>query len=408
MTANELTSRNEIGFDHCSTDLPGHTQETWGELLSQCPVAHTQAHGGFWLALGYDEVVSVARDDDTFSSENDLTERRPGVAIPPMPDRGGRSNQLRKAFLPWFSPGAARARAAQIQQITDYCIDQVITKGECDLTQDVAAPVPALLTMQFLGFPASESLYMADLMHKHSYLPPNTPERDQLMADMDKLRNQLICEAEKRRANPGTDFLSFLATLKIDDQLLSLQEVGDNAWLVISGGVDTTTALLSHTFVHLTEHPEFRSRLAAEPELITSAFDEYLRYYSPVQGLGRTVTKDCELAGRSLQENDRIWLLWASANLDPKQFDEPAAFRIDRSPNRHVSFGIGIHRCIGANIAQVTWTTVLRSVLKRMPDFQIDVAASTRFPSVPVINGWIGTPATFTPGRRLGVDLPSA
>jgi cytochrome P450 len=100
-------------------------------------------------------------------------------------------------------------------------------------------------------------------------------------------------------------------------------------------------------------------------------------------------------------------LLWASGNLDPRQFDTPDEFRIDRSPNRHLAFGIGIHRCIGANIAQVTWRTVVRSVLTRMPDVMIDVAGSVRFPAVPVINGWISTPATFTPGKRVGAELPT-
>lgn len=406
--------RNEVDFDHCSTELPGRTQETLSGLRQQCPVARTDAHGGFWMALGYDEIVQAARDDATFSSQNNLDDLRPGVAIPPMPDRAGiletdppRAHKLRKAFLPWFSPGAAQARAAQIQQITDYCIDQVIEKGQCDFTDDIAVPVPALLTMQFLGFPASDSLYMADLMHRHGYVAPGTPERTELMLEMDQLRERIWREAEQRRANPGKDFLSLLANLEIDGELMPLQEVTDNAWLVISGGVDTTTALLSHTFVHLTEHPEYRPRLLSEPRLVSSAFDEYLRYFNPVQGLGRTVTKDCELGGQQLGANDRIWLLWASGNFDPRQFDAPDEFRADRSPNRHLGFGIGIHRCIGANIAQVSWTTVVRSVLTRMPDVMIDVAASTRYPAVPVINGWISTPATYTPGKRIGAELPS-
>jgi cytochrome P450 len=261
--------------------------------------------------------------------------------------------------------------------------------------------------MQFLGFPASDSLYMADLMHRHGYVAPGTPERTALMLEMDQLRERIWREAEQRRANPGEDFLSLLANLEIDGELMPLQEVTDNAWLVISGGVDTTTALLSHTFVHLTENPEYRSRLLSEPGLLGSAFDEYLRYFNPVQGLGRTVTKDCVLGGQQLGANDRIWLLWASGNFDPRQFDTPDEFRADRSPNRHLGFGIGIHRCIGANIAQVSWTTVVRSVLTRMPDVMIDVAASTRYPAVPVINGWISTPATFTPGERLGAELSS-
>ncbi len=411
-----MTDQSVVGtsldFDHAGTDLPGRTTATWNALREQCPVMHSNAHGGFWMALGYDEVVKAARDDATYSSQNDLDERRPGVAIPPLPEKAGilevdppHSTELRKAFLPWFSPGAAQGRSEQIQQITDYFIDQVIEAGECDFVMDVAAPIPALLTMQFLGFAASESLYMSDLMHRNSYLPYPSPERDAMNLEMARLRETLALEAAKRRESPTNDYLSFLANVEIKGERLPMSEVVDNAWLTISGGVDTTTALISHTFVHLTEHPEYRQPLLDDPNLASAAFDEYLRYFPPVQGLGRTVTADCMLGGRQLNENDRIWLLWASANFDPKQFDEPMEFRIDRTPNRHVSFGIGTHRCIGANIAQVTWTTVLRTVLRRMPDIMIDLDRSVRYPSVPVINGWISTPATFTPGPSLGTEL---
>jgi cytochrome P450 len=414
MTSDQKTAELEVDFDHCSTEWSGRTDEAFAGMRNTCPVAHTSTHGGFWMALGYDEVVAAARDDVVFSSQNDLTEERPGVAIPPMPDKSGiletdppRSGMLRKAFLPWFSPAAAQARREQVQQIADYCIDQVIERGECDFTNDIAAPIPALLTMQFLGFPASESMYMSDLMHRHAYLSPNTPERDEMQRQMGELRVQIEQALTERRAEPREDFLSFVANVEIDGAPLPMPEAVDNAWLVISGGVDTTTALLSHTFVHLTEHPEYRQRLLDEPGLLVSAFDEFLRYYNPVQGLGRTVTRDVELGGQALAENDRIWLLWASANHDPNQFEAPDEFRIDRSPNRHVSFGIGSHRCIGANVAQVTWSTIVLTVLRRMPDLMIDIARSTRYPAVPVINGWIATPATFTPGPRVGAELPS-
>jgi cytochrome P450 len=409
----QLSPTQGIDFDHASPDLPPKLKETWVELREQCPVTRTTAHGGFWMALGYDEVVQAARDDDTFSSQNDLDERRPGIAIPPMPLRAGiievdppHATDLRKAFLPWFSPGAAESRRAQIQQITDYCIDQIIEKGSCDLTADVTAQIPALLTVQFLGFPPADMLYMADLFHRHAYLPQNTPERDQMYADMEKLRTRIATDAQARRDAPRGDFLSFLANLEIRGERLPMAEVIDNAWLVIAGGVDTTTSLLSNTLIHLTKEPQYRERLLNEPGLMATAFDEYLRFFPPVQGLGRTVTKDCTLGGQQLRENDRLWLLWASGNTDPAQFDEPLEFRIDRSPNRHLSFGIGIHRCIGANIAQVTWSTVLTTVLRRMPDFQVDVERCVRFPTVPVNDGWVSTPATFTPGPRLGAELP--
>ena len=402
----------DIDFDHHSPVMPDHGWEVLAELRSKCPVAHTGSHGGYWLISGHGELQNAARDDSTFSSANDLKTRL-GIALPAMPARAGIIEtdpplffQLRKAFVPWFSPGAAEARRSQVQQITDYCIDKIIGDGRCDLTMDVTAPVPALLTMQFLGFPASDSEWMGDLFHRHSYIPPNTPERDQLDRDVEELGKQLFERAAKRREDPHDDFLSFLANLKIDGELMSLQEVAENAFLVLAGGIDTTTALMTNTLLHLDEHPEIRPRLLSDPQFRSTAFDEYLRYYSPVQGLARTVTRDCTFFGQELKENDRVWLSWAAANHAESVFDDPESIRLDRAPNRHVAFGVGIHRCLGANLAKVTWQTVITSVLTRLGDFRIDRAACSRFTTIGVINGWIGTPATFTPGEQTGAQLP--
>jgi cytochrome P450 len=402
----------KIEFDHHSPDMPEHNWEVLADTRSRCPVGYTESHGGFWLISGHDELQQAARDDALFSSANDLVAKL-GIALPAMPAKAGIIEtdppvfyELRKAFVPWFSPGAAEARRPQVQQITDYCIDQVIANGRCDLTGDVTAPVPALLTMQFLGFPAADSEWMGDLFHRHSYVPPNTPERDQVDRDVEHLGAQLFERAAERRQHPRDDFLSFLANLKIGGELMSLQEVAENAFLVLAGGIDTTTALMSSTLLHLDEHHEVRAQLLADPRFLATAFDEYLRYYSPVQGLARTVTKDCTFFGQELRENDRVWLSWASANHAESVFDAPESIQLDRSPNRHVAFGVGIHRCLGANLAKVTWQTVITSVLTRLADFKVDREACERFTTIGVINGWISTPATFTPGERSGARLP--
>jgi cytochrome P450 len=401
-----------VEFDHHSPAMPDKNWETFAQLRANCPVAYTEAHNGFWMISGHDQVQAAARDDDTFSSENDLVTRL-GIALPAMPAKAGiietdppYFTKLRKAFVPWFSPGAAEARRADVQQITDYCIDQVVEEGKCDLTRDITSPVPGLLTMQFLGFSPADSEPMGDLFHRHSYIPPDTPERHKLDGDVEQLGVQLYQRAAQCREHPREDFLSFLANLETDGELMSLQEVAENAFLVLAGGIDTTTALMSNTLLHLNEHPGIRPRLLADSAFLSSAFDEYLRYYSPVQGLARTITRDCTWAGQALRENDRAWLSWASANHDETAFLDPETIQLDRSPNRHVSFGVGLHRCLGANLAKVTWQTVITSILTRIPDYLVDLAACSRFTTIGVINGWIGTPATFTPGPKVGASLP--
>lgn len=412
-----MDSRNNvrstmIDFDHHSPTMVDQNWEVFADLRSRCPVAYTEAHNGFWMISGHDEVQQAARNDDTFSSENNLVNRL-GIALPEMPARTGiietdppYFTRLREAFVPWFSRKAAEELRPVVQQITDYCIDRIIENGNCDLTEDITSPVPGLLTMQLLGFSPTDSEWMGDLFHRHSYVPPNTPERDKVDKDAEHLGEQLFERAARCREHPEEDFLSFMANLRIDGELMPLQEVAENAFLMLAGGIDTTTALMSNTLLHLAEHPEIHSRLLSDQKFASTAFDEYLRYFSPVQGLARTVTKQCTFADQELMADDRAWLSWASANHDESAFDNADTLDLERYPNRHVAFGVGIHRCLGANLAKVTWQTVVTTVLKRMPDYRVDLATCNQFTTIGVINGWISTPATFEPALPVGAKLP--
>jgi cytochrome P450 len=405
--------KHTVDFNHHSPVMLEHSHEIYRELHERCPVAWTDQLGGYWVVSGYKEVQEASMADRTFSHENDHVTRF-GVAQPPLPHWAGlvemdppEFTPLRKALVPWFSPKAATDRTEITRTITDYVIDQFIERGQCDLTADLAVPIPALLTMDLVGFPFAESTRWADLFHRHSYIPSGTPERDQLNAEVAEFSKLMHKRATERRANPTEDLLSYLATLEIDGAELTMEEIAGHAFLVLVGGINTTTSLLSNTFIHLQKHPEERARLlAADSRLLDSAFDEYMRHTSPVTGLARTVTHDCVLGGQQLKENDRVWLSWAAANLDESIFPEANTIRLDRSPNRHLGFGIGLHRCLGANIAKVSWTTVTQRVLERMPDYVLDLDAHQQFPDVGTGNGWLSTPVTFSPGTRLGVDLP--
>ena len=406
------TSHPVTDFDHHDPAMVDRAHAVFSDLREHCPVAKTEAHGGFWVLSDYDAVQLAARNDELFSSANNLANRR-GISIPPMPARAGiietdapRFTQLRKLFVPWFSPGAAEARRGQVEALTHYCIDQVIESGACDLTKDITAPIPAMLTMLFLGFPASDSVWMGDLFHRHSYLPPESPERAEVERDVISLAEQMRIRALERRANPRDDFMSFLATIEIAGELLTLDEIAEEAFLVLSGGIDTTTVLLTNTLLYLNDKPQLRAQLLADKALMATAFEEFLRYFSPIQGLARTVTRDCEFAGVHLKEDDRVWLSWASANLDESIFPDAGTIDLCRSPNRHMAFGVGTHRCLGANLAKVAWHSAITAILQRMSDYRIDLTASERYHTIGIVNGWIGTPTAFTPGERIGAELP--
>jgi cytochrome P450 len=155
----------------------------------------------------------------------------------------------------------------------------------------------------------------------------------------------------------------------------------------------------------LAQHPEERERLRRDPELLPHAREEMLRYFTPTQGLARTVTRDTEVAGVPLSLGDRVFMSFAAANRDPAVFERPDEMILDRMPNPHTTFGLGVHRCLGSHIAQVELDVVFSEVLRRIPDYVVDEGESKRYATVGIVNGWERMPFTFTPGRREGSSV---
>ena len=152
----------------------------------------------------------------------------------------------------------------------------------------------------------------------------------------------------------------------------------------------------------MSEHPDERARLSRDRDaLLNPATEEFLRYFTPAPGDARTISEDIEISGTSLKEGERIWLSWAMANRDPALFVDPDAVILNRKGNRHFSFGLGVHRCIGSNVAR----TVFKSMLTGVLDYRCDPAGAVHYETIGVIQGMQHLPATFTPGRRIGPGL---
>jgi len=166
---------------------------------------------------------------------------------------------------------------------------------------------------------------------------------------------------------------------------------------VVSGGVDTTTALVANVLVWLHRHPDVRRRLIEEPSVRTSAREEFLRVFSPAPATARTATRPVEVAGQAVHRGDRVLLSWTSANHDAGVFADADCIDVDRPNNRHVAFGAGPHRCIGAPLARATFDAILAVVLDTIPDYEVDEARATRYERVGAVNGWVSVPATFRP-----------
>jgi cytochrome P450 len=402
-----------VDFDHHSTYQRDHAMEVFDDLRERCPVARTEAHGGYLVLSDYASVHEVNRDASRFSSWRDLpvgTGHFYGTVHPNNnPVRQGfteadapRHGQVRVPLIPAFSPSRVEFMRDEILGYTTFCIDQMIEAGEADLVTGLTAAVPALLTMRLLGLPMEDWEKHSDAIHRMVFTRHDSPDHEEVLKQHHWVTEELYKLARSRREEPRDDIASFFTTLEIEGGLMDIDEIVGSLQLILAGGVDTTTALMSQSLLLLHRDHDARAWLQEDYSRLKLACEEFLRYVTPVQGLARTVKVPSVVGGRELQLYDRLFMAWASANRDPKVFDDPGQLRLDRWPNRHMSFGVGPHRCIGSNIARVIFAIVIEQVLTRLGDYVVDESRTERFPSIAVINGLISMPVTFTPGPRLG------
>ena len=312
----------------------------------------------------------------------------------------------RQLLNPYLSPAAVARWTPLVDEIVRASLNEKIETGQIDFVDDLANIVPAVLTLGMLGIPLEHWDIYVEPIHASVYTPPNSPDMPRLQASRLAMRDDMMGQLAAIRANPRPGLIHALATAEINGTVPPDFELLGIISLLIGGGFDTTTALTSHALEWLSEHPDQRERLSAERDtLLNPATEEFLRYFTPAPGDGRTISADCELAGQQFKEGERVWLSWAMSNRDPEVFPNPNEVDLARTGNRHHSFGLGIHRCIGSNVARMVFKRMVTAVLDRMPDYVCDPAGAEHYQTIGIIQGMKHLPATFTPGPRIGDGL---
>jgi cytochrome P450 len=389
-------------FDHHSDEFAQDPWSVYAELRDRCPVAYSPTYGGFWTIARYEDVAAVNRDEEHFSNQ------LPDLLIPPN-DSGGRllpmhadpprATEYRRLLNRFFSLAAAKALEPSIRQFTAQCIDSFIERGRCDLVLDLATPVPAITTQLLVGLPVDDWARFALPIHTYTFRRVGDPVGVEAAREVAGLRAYIGEELAARRKTPRDDLISSLAGARIDGEPLTDEEIESIVLMVIFGGVDTTTAAIGNTLLFLHRHPDDRRILVENPQLLETAVDEFLRYEPPIHGFARLVRKRCTVADQPLKPGDRVFMLWGSANRDAGAFDNPDQVELDRFPNRHLTFGVGSHRCLGANLARSEFRVVLEEVLRRIPDFRVIEEEIEAPQTIGTVYGRVRIPAVFEPGQ---------
>jgi cytochrome P450 len=411
--------RAEADFDHLSLDWLAERFQHNDDLRRQSPVIWNSRYG-YWYVIGYDEVADVARDSETFTPRFDdggngglycigimgvpRDEGLPPIGIAEA--EAGRHTALRRAINPFMLPAAVDRDRPFVEQAATWCLDQKIEEGRMDMVHDFTSPVPAMWTMKLMGLPPTTWRHWAEYFHAATAYGQQMPEYQAAIARTPGIVEEVKEVIGERRDRPGDDLLSRLVTMEIEGRPMTDDELVAVMWNLIGGGVDTTTSLTSLALVHLSERPELRERLAQHLDLLPAACEEYLRWTSVNETLTRTCTRDTVLGGQQLRRGDFVMMSWLGADHDPSVFPHPDEVDLDRSPNAHLAFGIGSHRCIGLHVARVMFEVMMREVLTRMPDYVVDHSGTTYYQGNPKLYGVVTMPVTFTPGRALGVGRP--
>jgi cytochrome P450 len=417
----EDRKKKRYHFDRHTPEYREQFETITRELQQKCPVAWSDTHGGHWVASGAQQVFEIATSSELLSNEHDvngsLGHGYKGITIPapdpPPPVCGGflemdppKQRHYRQVLNPYLSPAAVSRWIPIIDEVVRAALDEKIHSGRIDFVDDLANVVPAVITLGMLGVSVHKWHLYSEPTHAVVYTPPNSPAMAKVREQQGVMFGDVMAEMAAIRESPRPGLMHALLTAEIDGGKPDDLELLGVLALLIGGGFDTTTALTAHALEWLSDNPGERERLSRErATLLNPATEEFLRFFTPAAGDARTITEDCEIAGTRFKEGERVWLSWAMANRDPAIFADPDRVDLERKGNRHLGFGLGIHRCIGSNLARTVFKRMIVQVLDRMPGYRCDPEGTVHYETIGVIQGMQKLPTTFTPGPRIGPGL---
>lgn len=373
---------SEIRYNPFDPVVRENPHPTYARLRAEAPVFRVESLGLSAISR-YEDVLTILKDPGAFSSramrdlfasgatvigdDAELTGETMIGTDPPVHTR------LRKIVNRAFTPSRVAALEPRIRQVTDQLIGAFEARGECELLADLAIPLPVTIIGEILGVGAKRredfKRWSDDFLLLATGRP--TPEQQESIRRTDEELGQWIDEVvEARRAHPKDDLISALVAAEASEEVMTSEEVGNLIVILLVAGNETTTNLIANSVLALLDHPDQLAILRDDPGLLPGAVEELLRYTSPVQLTLRRTTRDVELPGGKLTENEVVAVLLASANRDERQFPQPDRLDVRRDARSHVAFGFGTHFCVGANLARLEGRVALEALLGRLRELE--------------------------------------
>jgi cytochrome P450 len=379
-----VVSEREWGtdFDHFDPAYAADPFVVWDELRDTCPVARSPRFREMVVPTRAADIEAVARDTATWSSRSPLVADFGamadfGILAPPISSDPPYHTAFRKLLLPFFSPQRMEALRPAVEAHCDELIAALDAGGTFDAAVGYAQHIPVHVITLLLGIPPEDGELFRSWIHGLLEVGPTDIEAAAI--GLVGFGDYLGAQINERVANGlGDDLISFLLQAKLDDRSLTADEIFGGCLLLLVAGIDTTWSAIGASLWHLATHPEHQQRLRDEPEMLPSAVEELLRAYAPVT-MAREALVDTTLGGCPVRAGEPLLLPFPAANRDPALFDRPDEVLLDRSPNRHVAFGVGIHRCLGSHLARLEVTVAIERFLAGIDAFEVADADGVRW-----------------------------
>jgi pimeloyl-[acyl-carrier protein] synthase len=374
----------DIQFNPMAPEFVADPYPTYHRLRAEDPVHHSPL--GFWVLTRYADVIAMLRDPRLIKEPiAAFVAARFGMAVPPglglsMLDRDPPDHtRLRGLVSKAFTPKALESLRPHIQGIVDGLLAKVEGRGEMDLIEEFAYPLPVRVICEMLGVPVADherfKQWGLDIARGLDaiMLPPDSEVAQRSMAGRRALAayfRELIAE---RRAAPREDMLSALIAAEEAGDKLNEDELMATCLLLLVAGHETTVNLIGNGSLALLRHPAELRKLRDNPGLITSAVEELLRFDGPVQRTARIPSEDITIGDHTIPKGEMVMPFLGAADRDPAQFPDPDRLDITRGDNRHIAFGMGIHFCLGAPLARMEGQIAINTMLQRLPKLTLAI-----------------------------------